>query len=160
MTTALVRNADRMMLTATPLAEGIELAFGDGGAGFIPFGDLPEVAAGGGVAGLELPNPYQLVALLANGDRAEIPWDFARHYCDPDYRPRVEAVARRGRATLGRRIREQRQAAGLSQQELAQRSSIGRVTLARVESGKQSPRFNTLSAIAAALGVAVDDLLA
>ena len=72
----------------------------------------------------------------------------------------MEAVARQGRETLGRRVREQRQSAQFTQAELAKRSSIGRTTVARIESGEQSPRFNTLSAIARALGLTVDDLLA
>ena len=160
MAATLVKNADRMMLAAVPLEEGIELTFADGRTGLIPFRDLPEILSGGGLASLELPNPYEVVVTMAGGDRTEIPWDFARHYCDRSYRPRVEAVARRGRETLGRRIREQRQSAQFTQAELAKRSSIGRTTVARIESGEQSPRFNTLSAIARALGLTVDDLLA
>ena len=159
MAATMVKNADRMMLAAAPLDEGIELAFADGCTGLIPFHDLPEILSGGGVAGLELPNPYEMVVMMAGGDRTEIPWDFARHYCDRSYRPRVEAIARQGRETLGRRIREQRKSSGLTQGELAKRSSIGRTTVARIESGEQSPRFNTLSAIAHALGLTVDDLL-
>ena len=50
-------------------------------------------------------------------------------------------------------------AAGLTQGELAERSAIGRVTLVRIEKGEQSPRFNTLSAIAHTLELAVEDLL-
>ena len=155
----MVKNADRMMLAAAPLDAGIELAFADGCTGLIPFRDLPEILSGGGVAGLELPNPYEIVVMTAGGDRTEIPWDFARHYCDRSYRPRVEAIARQGRETLGRRIRERRKSSGFSQGELAKRSSVGRATVARIESGEQSPRFNTLSAIAHALGLTVDDLL-
>ena len=159
MAATMVKNADRMMLAAAPLDAGIELAFADGCTGLIPFCDLPEILSGGGVAGLELPNPYEIVVMTAGGDRTEIPWDFARHYCDRSYRPRVEAIARQGRETLGRRIRERRKSSGFTQGELALRSSIGRTTVARIESGEQSPRFNTLSAIAHALGLTVDDLL-
>ena len=159
MATALVKNADRMMLTAALLTEGIEIAFADGRAGFIPFRDLPEIAAGGGAAGLELPNPYTIVALLAGGDHTEIPWDFARHYCDRSYRPRVEAVARQGRSIMARRIREQRVRTGLSLVELAQRSSVETDILARIESGVHSPRLDTLSDIAHALGLTLEDLL-
>ena len=159
MTATLVKNADRMMCSAALLADGIELTFADGRAGLIPFGALPDVVGGGGARQLELPNPYEMTVILADGERAEIPWDFARHYCDPSYRPRVEAVARQGRVSLGQRIRELRDSAGLTQEGLAGRASIGRVTLARIESGQQSPRFKTLTAIADALDSAVDDLL-
>ncbi len=159
MEAVLVNNADRMMLTAAPLEEGIELAFADGCAGLIPFSDLPEVGAGGGVAGLELPNPYEIVVTTDEGESIELPWDFARHYCDPLYRPRVEAVARQGRHILGRRIRALRDAAGLTQEELADRAAIERTTLASIEKGEQSPGFDTLSGIACALNQAVPDLL-
>lgn len=159
MTATLVKNADRMMCSAALLDEGIELTFADGCAGLIPFGALPDVIAAGGARQLELPNPYNMVVFMADGESAEIPWDFARHYCDPSYRPRIEAVAQQGRESLGRRVRKLRDAAGLTQEGLAGRASIGRVTLARIESGQQSPRFKTLTAIAGALNLSVDDLL-
>ena len=79
-------------------------------------------------------------------------WDFARHHCDPLYRPAIEAVARQARHTLGQRIRRLRISAGLSQDALARASGIGRVTLLRVEKGEQSPRYKTLGSIAKALG--------
>ena len=159
MEAALVKNADRMMLSAVPLDEGIEVTFADGRSGLVPFRDLPEVSSGGGVARLEVPNPYEITVVMVKGESTEIPWDFARHYCDQSYRPRVEAVARQGRESLGRRIRELREAAGLTQGELAERSAIGRVTLVRIEQGGQSPRFTTLTAMAGALELAVEDLL-
>ena len=159
MDAALVKNADRMLLSAVPLEKGIELAFADGGKGLIPFQDLPEVPVGGGVARLELPNPYEIVVVMVNGESTEIPWDFARPYCDRSYRPRLEAIARQGRESLGRRVRELREAAGLTQGELAERSSIGRVTLVRIEQGDQSPRFSTLMAVAGALDLTVDGIL-
>ena len=159
MAVALVNNSDRMIVSAAPLEEGIELTFADGIQGIIPFNDLPEISAGGGLSRIELPNPYEIVLVLASGEQTEIPWDFARHFCDRSYRPRAEAMARQGRETLGRHLRELRQAAGLTQGQLAERSGIGRVTLVRIERGEQSPRFNTLSAIARALGLPVDDIL-
>ena len=107
-----------------------------------------------------MPNPYEIVVVMAGGESTEIPWDFARHYCDRSYRPRVEAIARQGRQSLGRRIRELREDAGLTQGVLAERSAIGRGTLVRIEKGEQSPRFSTLSAVAGALDLAVEDLLA
>ena len=38
-----------------------------------------------------MPNPYEMVLETGRGERVEIPWDFARHYCDASYRPTVEA---------------------------------------------------------------------
>ena len=58
-----------------------------------------------GISGLELPNPYEMVLQTAGGENVEIPWDFARHYCDATYRPTVEAIAALGRQTIGERVR-------------------------------------------------------
>jgi DNA-binding XRE family transcriptional regulator len=100
-----------------------------------------------------------MVLKTVRGERIEIPWDFARHYCDESYRPTVEAIAMRGRLTLGGRIRQFRESAGLTQEALAQAADIGRVTLVRLEKGEQTPRFKTLNAIAQALGRRVPEFL-
>ena len=39
----LVKNANRMMTTASLLDDGIELSFADGLKGLIPYGEVPEV---------------------------------------------------------------------------------------------------------------------
>ena len=154
-----VRNANRMMTVASLLENGIELSFADGASGLIPYSALPEVGERAALSALNLPNPYEMVLETAQGETVEIPWDFARHYCDASYRPTVEAIAMRGRHTLGQRIRRLRQSAGLSQDALARAAGIGRVTLVRLEKGEQSPRFKTLGAISRALGVGVSELL-
>ena len=159
MAMTLVKNADRMMSSASTLDEGIELTFVDGCSGLIPFSDLPEISEGGGLKELELPTPYEMILITVNGGQSEIPWDFARHYCDPTYRPRIEAQARQSRESLGGRIRERREAAGLTQAELSSRAGVGRVTLTRIEKGEHSPRTETLTAITRALGVEVEDLI-
>ena len=155
----LVKNANRMMTVASLLKDGIELSFADGSTGLIPYADVPEIKERVAVSSLELPNPYEMVLETAQGERVEIPWDFARHYCDASYRPAIEAIAMQGRQTLGARIRDFRESAGLTQEALASAANIGRVTLVRVEKGEQSPRFRTLDAIARALGRRVSELL-
>lgn len=42
---------------------------------------------------MELPNLYEMLLQKAEGERVEIPWDLARHYCDDTYRPTAEAIA-------------------------------------------------------------------
>ena len=155
----LVKNANRMMTVASLLDDGIELSFADGSKGLIPYAKVPEIRERATVSSLELPNPYAMVLETAQGERVEIPWDFARHYCDASYRPTVEAIAMRGRQTLGSRIRQFRESAGLTQEALARTADIGRVTLVRLEKGEQTPRFKTLDAIATALGIRVPELL-
>ena len=109
----LVKNANRMMTTATLLNNGIELSFADGLKGLIPYGEVPEVKVREGISGLELPNPYEMVLQTADGENVEIPWDFARHYCDATYRPTIEAIAALGRQTIGGRVRRYRESAGV-----------------------------------------------
>ena len=155
----IVTNANRMMMAASLLEEGIALSFADGSRGLIPYADVPEIEARTAVSSLTLPNPYEIVVDTNEGERVEIPWDFARHYCDEFYRPTIEAIAMRGRRTLGGCIRYHRESAGLTQVSLARAADIGRVTLVRLEKGEQTPRFKTLEAIAQALGIRVPELL-
>ena len=155
----LARNANRMMTVASLLEDGIELSFADGAKGLIPYSDLPEIGERCGPVHPGVAQPVRDVLKTAQGGTVEIPWDFARHYCDASYRPAVEAIAMRGRHTLGQRVRRLRNTAGLSQNALARAAGIGRVTLVRLEKGEQTPRFKTLEAIARALGVGVLDLV-
>ena len=139
MDVVLVKNANRMMTTATLLDNGIELSFADGLKGLIPYGEVPEVRNRQSISGLELPNPYEMVLQTAGGESVEIPWDFARHYCDATYRPTIEAIAALGRQTIGERVRRYRESAGLTQEALAHAADIGRVTLVRLEKENSPP---------------------
>ena len=159
MNAVIVKNAHRMMLSAALLEDGIEMTFADGRRGLIPFAAIPEITGYSGISTLELPNPYEAIILTDEGQQVELPWDFARHYCDQSYRPMIEAIARQGRQTLGERVRQLRESAGFTQEALAHAADIGRVTLVRLENGEQTPRFKTLTAIAQALGMQVQDLL-
>ena len=155
---AVVKNADRMMTSVRALSSGVEVTFADGCSGVIPFGDTRGME-GKQLAGVELPSPHEIVLLTTTGESVEIPWDFARHYCDPSYRVRAKSDASRGRRALGRRIRKLRKEAGMTQERLAEAAEIGRVTLVRIESGEQYPRFETLSALAGALQRPTTELL-
>jgi len=56
------------------------------------------------------------------------------------------------------RLREWRQRRLLTQEELARKSSVGVNTIIRIEAGHW-PRGSTIKKLAAALGVAPDDLI-
>lgn len=61
---------------------------------------------------------------------------------------------------LGMRLQKARQAAGLTQQELCQKSGLSYSTLAKIERGAiKSPSIFTVQQIAAVLGTTVDELL-
>ena len=156
----LVKNADRMMTIASLLEEGIELGFADGAMGLIPYSELPEIGERAALSAVELPSPYELVLNTTQGATVEIPWDFARCYCNATYRrPAIEDIAMQGRQTLGLRIRRLRKSAGLTQDALAGAAGIKRVTVVRLEKGEHTPRYKTLSAVARVLGVDVSELL-
>ena len=159
MEAVLVKNANRMMTLARLLEDGISLSFADGSKGLIPYKDVPELKVRAAVSSLDLPNPYEMILRTAQGEQVQIPWDFARHYCDASYRPTIELMALRGRQTVGERIRHLRESKGLTQEALARSAAIGRVTLIRLEKGEQTPRFRTLEAIAKALGRRVPEFL-
>lgn len=58
--------------------------------------------------------------------------------------------------TFGSRLRELRAAAGISQRELASRAGVHQVQVARYETGRHMPPWDTICRLADALGVAVD----
>lgn len=153
-----VKNADRMMTEARASDQGIEVAFADGCKGLVRFADIPEIGSLSNLDDLDLPNPYEVVLRNRQGETVELPWDFARGCCDPSYQPRIEGVSATGRSRLGGRVRQLRESAGMTQEELARAARIGRITLVRIENGDRSPRYGTLMALAKALGRAPADL--
>ncbi|MFD7994562.1 helix-turn-helix domain-containing protein [Streptomyces mexicanus] len=68
----------------------------------------------------------------------------------------AELIAYRRR--VGDRLREQRRAAGLSQQALAERVGLDKQAISKIENAHQSPRLDTLWRLAGALGVTVGTL--
>lgn len=61
---------------------------------------------------------------------------------------------------LGKRLRELRLAASLTQAELARRTGIHRPNIARVEAGRHTPSLETISRLASAIGVPTTAVLA
>jgi transcriptional regulator with XRE-family HTH domain len=57
------------------------------------------------------------------------------------------------------RLRDVRQRRALTQQQLAERAGVNRVTIARIEGGKDEPFPTTVRKVADALGVEPDDLM-
>ena len=138
---------------------GIEVTFADGRSGLVPFAALPEVPEFKDLSGVELPNAYELVLETVGGERVEIPWDFARHYCDESYRPVVERRAAEGRKGLGARIRGTE---GGGWAYAGGAGSYGRYWACDAGAGgegEQSPRFETLVAVGRALGLGVEELV-
>lgn len=58
---------------------------------------------------------------------------------------------------FGKRLRTVRMRAGISQADLAEKSGVHRVQIARFETGKQQPVWGTVVALAKALGVSCQE---
>ena len=63
------------------------------------------------------------------------------------------------RVLLGRAVRKKRLAIRLSQEELAERAAVHRTYIGQVERGETNISLDNLVKLAAALGVAVRDLV-
>ncbi len=61
--------------------------------------------------------------------------------------------------TIGQRIKEAREKAGLTQEELGKKIGVTGVAIMRYEKDKRQPRLAQLQAIASALGVPVQELI-
>jgi transcriptional regulator with XRE-family HTH domain len=61
---------------------------------------------------------------------------------------------------VGARVRALRAGRGLTQLRLAERAGISRPSIANVEAGRQNVSLRQLCALADALGVGVEDILA
>ena len=159
MNTVRVANAERMIIAVTPGQDGINASFADGYSGTVPFKSIPEIRERSGLNAIELPNPYEIILTTTREERVELPWDFVRHYCDQTYRPRMELIAAEGKQVLGARLRDLRETAGMTQEDLATAAGIARATMIRLENGKHAPKLSTLRAIAQVLGTPVENLL-
>lgn len=60
------------------------------------------------------------------------------------------------RQCIGMRVAEERRKRGLTQQQLADMTGMKQANIARIEAGRYSVRFDTLQAIAEAMGMKVD----
>jgi transcriptional regulator with XRE-family HTH domain len=60
---------------------------------------------------------------------------------------------------LAGNVRKLREEAGLTQEQLAERSSIANATVSRIERGRINPSTSLIAKLSAALHVSVDDLL-
>ena len=63
------------------------------------------------------------------------------------------------RQRIGQRIAELRNAKGMTQQDVADKTGLLRQHISRIEAGKYSVGFDTLQAIAEALGGTIDIIM-
>ena len=151
-----VKGAERMITAARLGSDGLYVRFADEREGVIPVADLKLPGAPKHVT---VPRPHVVEIHLADGGVEELAWDFARQFVDKRHRDVADKAAARGRHLLATRLRALRSGHGVTQQELAAESGISRVSIARIESGHQLPRYQTLVALAEALELPIERLL-
>ena len=156
---AKVRGAERMMIGVEASYDGLRVSFADGLVSVAPWESVAGVVSQAEVVSIEVDTPYEAVIRTRGGDEVEIPWDFARHFGDAEYRNRMAEETLRGQRKFGERLRRLRREADLSQQRLADLSGVGRVTIARIEGAAQSPKLDTIQKLAAGMGYPVQALL-
>ena len=67
-------------------------------------------------------------------------------------------VATSPQRSFGARVRELRRAAGMTQEDLAERCGLFRTYMSRIETGQANPTLTMIHALAASLGVPVQAL--
>lgn len=143
-------------LTLAPRGNDLLAVLGDGRASLLrrPLGagddgsDVLDIALADDAesATVQLANGATVVVRAPSGTRTSPGAVFA------PLEPALDTVTLDGIA-LGARIRALRIAAGLTQAELARRTGIHRPNIARVEAGRHTPSLETLSRLAAAIGI-------
>ena len=154
-----VQNANQMMISIESSHEGLNVSFADGLVSTVLWDSIREVQGLSDVDSIEFENPYEVLIRTKRGEVAEIPWDFARHAGDRDYRKHADRAAIEGQRKFGVRLSGLRLGLGLSQHRLAELSGVSRVTIARIEAASQSPRLETAQRLASAMGYPIQALM-
>jgi len=94
---------------------------------------------------------YAAFVEFDTGVTIDFPSDFVLHVCEPSYACHKDKP--RDVSGVGGRIREIREARGLTLDALAVKCGIAKPNLSRLENDKVTPTFETLSTVAAALDV-------
>ena len=104
-------------------------------------------------------HPETLELLDVRGRPFQIDSAAIRALLDTKFAKNVYAASEAATATLGDRLRARREAAGLTQTQIAARSGLTQEMISNLERGKHQPRFETLERYAKGLGLSVAALL-
>jgi len=94
-----------------------------------------------------------------DGELFEIDSASVRALLDSQFARELSTRAQESDETVGRRVRDARRTAGLTQVELGDRADLDQAVISRLERGKHQPRVDTLKRIAAALNMSLSGLL-
>ncbi len=151
--------AERMMTGVESSAEGLRVSFADGLVSIVPWKEIKEVQARSDVLSMEIDDPYELIVRTRDGRVSEIPWDFARHFGDPEHRKRSAETARQEQAVFAMRLRGLRCRSRLSRRDLAERSELDEATIERLETAALAPKIEVIRKLAAAMGLPIEELV-
>ena len=146
------------MTNVESLPNGLSVSFADGLVSLVPWDNIKEIHAQSDLLSLEISTPYELTVRTREGRVVEIPWDFVRHFGDPEYRQRNAELVSRGLDIFARRLRSLRCKSRLSQRELAKRSGLEEAIIEQMESGAREPNLKVIRRLAVALGRPVQEL--
>lgn len=164
---ALVRRADTArsarfeFVTLAPSSRELLTILGDGACALLPR-PLTEDDDGSRILSIELAEDAGSATLVLEGDRAlritarDVAAELAgtaRGVNGVELDVSEQADVLLNGAVLGKRLKELRLEAGLTQAELAKRTGIHRPNIARVEAGRHTPSLETLSRLTVAIGV-------
>jgi len=129
--------------------------FADGLSAIVP---VEEIEKAGKPVTLDLSevkllDPYVILIANTEGGIEEVPWDLIRHFCDAEFSRSEQRKDELSRRALGARLRQLRERARLTQNELADRAKVGRATISRIENGKMYAHTATLRRLAKALNI-------
>ncbi len=86
-----------------------------------------------------------------SGNWFEIPWDDIWYHCEPEYeyyKGKRDQDSDKSLKQIGERVRELREAKGLSVSDLAIKAGMKRPNLSRLEHGRHEPSLETLERVA------------
>lgn len=154
-----VEKAEKMMIDAEVQEDTLMVKFADGMVCNVPINDLNRFGESLNLGGIELPNPYEIKIKKEDGGFATLPWDFIRPYEDADFEEKLQNQEEASLKGLGAYIKALRSERGWSQQEVADRADVHRLTIIRIENAETRPSFETLSKIANAFDCSLKDLM-
>ncbi len=149
----------QLLARAKLSAAGLDVWFGDGLTCRVPMAELRQ-RVGQVPRAVTLSEINEVLLRVASGEDYAIPWDFFRFRVDAAYRANMQAIDADSDRVVGARIRAWREGRGWSQTALADAAHLSRVTLSRVESGRQEATLPTLRALATVFALSVGQLVA
>jgi DNA-binding Xre family transcriptional regulator len=104
-------------------------------------------------------SPYE-IAVPSAYEIAVIPSSTVRMFSDPAYPAHLAAAADDSARRIGARIRELRQARGLSGKALAERAGLSPRRVSRIERGRHGVALSAVQTLLAAMGCTLRDVVA